>query len=185
MDDLYAVLGVSKTASADEIKKAYRDAAFKYHPDRNPGDADAEEKFKKINSAYAVLSDPSQRAQYDRYGSTESQSYGSYGQQQTYNPFEEMFGGNAHNYGSDRRYEYNWTTNQREEYQPTRAEAFSMFLRNGVALFLGVFFFRFSFFILPIGPFIAIAVIISGFKGIIRSIKYMLKAKPKNGGGTD
>ena len=54
MDDLYAVLGVSKTATADEIKKAYRDAAFRYHPDRNGGDAAAEEKFKQINAAYAV-----------------------------------------------------------------------------------------------------------------------------------
>ena len=68
MDDLYAVLGVSKTATADEIKKAYRDAAFRYHPDRNGGDAAAEEKFKQINAAYAVLSDPDKRRQYDQYG---------------------------------------------------------------------------------------------------------------------
>lgn len=183
MDDLYAVLGVPKTATADEIKKAYRDAAFKYHPDRNPGDSAAEEKFKKINSAYAVLSDPSQRTQYDRYGSAGEQGYNPYGQgqsQQAYNPFEEMFGG-----GSDRRYTYTWTSERREDYQPTRGEAFSMLLKNGVTLFLGIFFFRVSFFILPIGPIIAVAAIASGFSGVIRSLKYMIKSKPKGGGGTD
>ena len=52
MDDLYSVLGVSKTATAEEIKKAYRNLAFKYHPDRNPGDKAAEEKFKQISAAY-------------------------------------------------------------------------------------------------------------------------------------
>jgi len=65
MDDLYEVLGVPKTASSDEIKKAYREAAFKYHPDKNPGDATAEEKFKKISAAYAVLGDEAKRSQYD------------------------------------------------------------------------------------------------------------------------
>lgn len=66
--DYYEVLGVGKDASADDIKKAYRRMAMKYHPDRNPGDKVAEEKFKEIGEAYAVLSDDQKRAAYDRYG---------------------------------------------------------------------------------------------------------------------
>lgn len=66
--DYYEVLGVSKTASADEIKKAYRKIALQYHPDRNPGDKEAEEKFKEAAEAYDVLSNPDKKAQYDRFG---------------------------------------------------------------------------------------------------------------------
>jgi curved DNA-binding protein len=67
--EYYQLLGVAKTASADEIKKAYRKLAIKYHPDKNPGDKQAEEKFKEISEAYAVLSDPEKRQQYDTFGS--------------------------------------------------------------------------------------------------------------------
>jgi molecular chaperone DnaJ len=66
--DYYEILGVSKTAGADEIKKAYRKVAMQYHPDRNPGDKAAEEKFKEAAEAYEVLSDADKRAKYDRYG---------------------------------------------------------------------------------------------------------------------
>ena len=66
--DYYEVLEVAKNASSDEIKKAYRKKALQYHPDRNPGDKEAEEKFKEAAEAYGVLSDPDKRARYDRYG---------------------------------------------------------------------------------------------------------------------
>lgn len=66
--DYYEILGVSKTSSNDEIKSAYRKLAMKYHPDRNPGDKEAEEKFKELAEAYEVLSDQTKRSQYDRFG---------------------------------------------------------------------------------------------------------------------
>lgn len=69
--DYYETLGVAKSATTDEIKKAYRKLALKYHPDKNKGDKAAEEKFKKVSEAYAVLSDAEKKQQYDTYGSTD------------------------------------------------------------------------------------------------------------------
>lgn len=66
--DYYEVLGLQKGASEDEIKKAFRKMAMKYHPDRNPGDKEAEEKFKEVNEAYSILSDPDKKNKYDRFG---------------------------------------------------------------------------------------------------------------------
>lgn len=68
--DYYSVLGVEKSAAPEEIKKAFRKLAVKYHPDRNPNDKNAEDRFKEINEAYAVLSDPKKREEYDTYGSS-------------------------------------------------------------------------------------------------------------------
>ena len=78
--DYYEVLGVDKNATEDEIKKAYRKIAIKYHPDRNPGNKEAEEKFKEAAEAYDVLHDPQKRQQYDQFGfETPNSGFGGFG----------------------------------------------------------------------------------------------------------
>lgn len=74
----YDVLGVSKTATADEIKKAYRKLAMKHHPDKNKGDKASEAKFKEVSAAYEVLSDEKKRKNYDTFGSAEAGSFGGF-----------------------------------------------------------------------------------------------------------
>lgn len=93
--DYYEVLGVSKTASLEEIKKAYRRLALKYHPDRNKGDKEAEEKFKEAAEAYAILSDETKRAQYDQFGHSLGGSgfQGFQGFEETFRGFGDIFGG--------------------------------------------------------------------------------------------
>ena len=88
--DLYEVLGVSKNASEDEIKKAFRKQARELHPDVNKA-PDAEDRFKELNEAYDVLSDPNKRAQYDRFGTIPGAAGGGGGSQ--YVDFEDLFGG--------------------------------------------------------------------------------------------
>lgn len=99
--EYYEVLGVPRGANADEIKKAYRKMAVKYHPDKNPGDKAAEEQFKELSEAYEILSDPQKRAAYDQYGHAafDARSRGGFGRSSAggfHDPFEvfrEVFGG--------------------------------------------------------------------------------------------
>ena len=93
--DYYKVLGVDKNSSADDIKKAFRKLAVKYHPDRNQGDKQAEERFKEINEAYAVLSDPEKKQQYDTFGS--SGFHQQYSQEDIFRGFD--FGGTFRDMG--------------------------------------------------------------------------------------
>jgi molecular chaperone DnaJ len=95
--DYYEILGIEKSASAAEIKKAYRKKAIDYHPDRNPGDTAAEEKFKKAAEAYEVLSDPDKRARYDRYGHAAFEGGGGFGSggmnmEDIFSQFGDIFG---------------------------------------------------------------------------------------------
>ncbi len=101
--DYYEVLGVQKNANADEIKKAYRKAAIKYHPDKNPGDKEAEEKFKEAAEAYDVLSNPDKRARYDQFGHAGMSGaaggggfgggFGGFSMEDIFSQFGDIFGG--------------------------------------------------------------------------------------------
>ena len=192
MEDLYAVLGVTKNASADEIKKAYRNQAFKYHPDRNPGDASAEEKFKQINSAYSVLGDEAKRRQYDLYGSESSSSnaynsaFNSYYSQNTQNqrqnyqqqwnqdPFWDFF--------NDSEY-YNRASQDSNTYTETSRRTESPSRKAGIQMFgKGVFQAFFAFMILTIIPYffpLNIICFVVGIRGIVDvfgSLKYIFRS---------
>lgn len=100
--DYYEVLGVDRNATADEIKKAYRSLAFKYHPDKNPGNTEAEEKFKEAAEAYSVLSDEAKRQRYDQFGHAGSGAGagaggfgGGFTMEDIFSQFGDIFGGSA------------------------------------------------------------------------------------------
>ena len=97
-EDYYKTLGVSKGASASEIKKAYRKMAIKYHPDKNPGDKAAEEKFKEAAEAYDVLSNPEKKSRYDQFGHQAFQNGGAgfgggMNMDDIFSQFGDIFGG--------------------------------------------------------------------------------------------
>ena len=195
MSNYYEILGVSKNATADEIKKAYRTLAFKYHPDRNQGNAAAEEKFKQISAAYDVLGDETKRRNYDSGGYTDNNSYSSSSEQNQYqyqrqyqytysNPFgDDNFWEWFNNAGFRSRYQqtqksqdnYSQQYYSQDDEPQTRSSYFSTFVLKVLQTIVGMMFFRFSWFIIPFGPIICICVIVNGVSGIIKSLKGMFK----------
>lgn len=204
MEDLYNELGVSKTATAEEIKKAYRELAFKYHPDRNPGDAAAEEKFKNINAAYSVLGDETKRTQYDNYGSADAnayqnpfanQQYGSANQFTNSDAFWDWFSNaqNANGQNSSQEnntywHTYSWGSGAKPEapHAMTKSEAISMLFTRILMVALGLFFLPYSkYFIIlfPIGllaPVFCIMAIANGLTGVIRALKIIISNSKNN-----
>ena len=197
MTDYYADLGVSKNASADEIKKAYRKLAFKYHPDQNPGDKAAEEKFKKITAAYDVLGDEEKRRQYDNGGfnpfeqaysaNQTNQSY-----QNTYTQGQDFWSWFTNSYNTNSQHQHQQAENWQEQYTQysnnteydqehshrytyrySKSTLFSKLMIGILKLLGGLYLFRFSFILIPFGPILCIMLIAGGVKGIIRSIRLL------------
>ncbi len=180
MEDLYSVLGVSKTASSDEIKRAYRVLAMKYHPDRNPGDTVAEEKFKSISSAYSILGDEQKRREYDMrsdYSYTTSQSsYNNSGTGSYYDPFAQ-WANNSDSYNTQfHRTYYTYTTSSDHNTNSniTKAEYFAMLIQKAIILMLCMFFFRFSFLFLPVGPLLCLFGFVKSITGISEALRGLL-----------
>lgn len=190
MNDYYSVLGISKNATQEEIKKAYRNLAFKYHPDRNPDNKEAEEKFKKISEAYDVLGDEKKRAEYDRFGSAGSSynsensyyqnNYQNYYQQQSYsNPFGsedsfwQWFNSSAgQNSGRNTNYYYEYK-NPEQNY--SKKSLWTEFFMKVGQIIIGLFFFRFSWIIIPFGPLLCLGLLVTGFTGAVRALRLIFK----------
>lgn len=185
MKNYYEVLGISKTASADEIKKAYRNLAFKYHPDRNSGDKVAEEKFKEINEAYDVLSDEKKRADYDSFGTSNPHYSGTNNSYNRNNDFtnEETFwnwfnGNTTNSYGNNntyRNYYYQSTNsyNKKEDYV-SKKSLFKTLLYKILQVFVGLFLTN-VLWIIPFGFIICIGIIINGVIGAGKALKALLQ----------
>ena len=190
MNDYYSVLGISKNATQEEIKKAYRNLAFKYHPDRNPDNKEEEERFKKISEAYDVLGDEKKRAEYDRFGSAGSSynsensyyqnNYQNYYQQQSYsNPFgsEDSFwqwfnSSASQNSGRNTNYYYEYK-NPEQNY--SKKSLWTEFFMKVGQIIIGLFFFRFSWIIIPFGPLLCLGLLATGFTGAIRALRLIFK----------
>ncbi len=196
MKDYYEVLGVSKTASADEIKKAYRTLAFKYHPDRNAGNKEAEEKFKEITAAYDVLGDEAKRRNYD-LGGYSANDYAGASQQQyqrqyqyTYaDPFGEDFWqsfngayrqNQTQNQSQNDNYNnyYNNQNRYRQRRSYTRSDYWQMLFLKAIQTVVAMLMFRISYFI-PFGFLICIGVIADGIRGVGTAIRGLKTVKSK------
>ena len=135
MQDYYAILGVDKNASAEDIKRAYRKLAFRYHPDQNPGDAAAETKFKEINAAYDVLGDEAKRHNYDLFGSSASGGSGA-AYQTAEDPFEQWFRRNAEDAQRDAQYtQYTYYYDFGNEQKHSRHDAKISLFHNALTAF--------------------------------------------------
>ena len=180
MEDLYKILGVNRSASADEIKKAYHDLAMQYHPDFNPGDPEAEYRFKKISSAYAVLSDAVQRSEYDGqmfrsrvegYDSTWRNPYENYTAADFIGAFNYFF--NAH------RYQHSSSAPKPKEKVPV--EGWNAVARGMIIFIAAVVLARFTGRLGFMGIILSFAVLFFGIRYIIKGFADMFSTGRKDG----
>lgn len=178
MSDYYERLGVSRDASTEQIKKAFRERAFEYHPDRNPGNPGAEEKFKKVNEAYSILGDADKKMRYDAGGYSsngfESGGFAANG----FNP--EDFMRNRSN-GETPFGQYTWTFNagnpRRSDPVYSKRDVVEMLLRSIVSVVVGVLLFRLSAVFGIFGILICITAIGRGLMNSLRAIMLLVNFK--------
>jgi len=170
--DYYDTLGVPRDATADQIKKAFRERALESHPDRNPDNPAAEEKFKKINEAYSTLSDPAKKNRYDVGGYTadDIRTAGQAGG----DPYGDPFG---NPYGRQYTWTYTMNTGARREEPLSRREALEMLLRSLLSFVAGILLFRLSTVFGIFGILICISVIGRGLVNSLRAISLLLNMK--------
>jgi molecular chaperone DnaJ len=178
MSDHYETLGVPRDADTDRIKKAYRDLAFKYHPDRNSGDPAAEEQFKKISEAWSVLGDSEKRSHYDLYGSESRNPYAQGG-----NPYGNPWARTGDSEEDNPFSGFGWTfygpfgsyTRQSREAPPplTRREAVELLVKGIVTVLFGVLLFRFSLIFGILGLIISVTAIGRGILNTLRAISLL------------
>lgn len=198
MKDYYEILGVDRNASDDDIKKAYRKKALKYHPDRNQGNKEAEARFKEINDAYQVLGDAKKRAEYNSYGFHGEDSYSertsAYGRQASAHQYEyqeSSFGSeesfwrwfqSAHDANeSERRTYYRWNESSSGK-KRTKAQLLSAFVVGVSQAILGIVLMSLIWWLLfPLGLIFSIAITGSGISGAFRAIRDFVNS-PNAGG---
>lgn len=161
MENYYDILNIPKNADSEEIKKSFRILAMKYHPDKNPGDKAAEEKFKKVNEAYSILSDTAKRREYDLRGQANNTYYQNYGKRE--NPFEDIFN------NSEKGFEtFTWTfTRKNKKEQKLSAKDAVIELLTGLCyILLGIFLIRSFIFLGIFGLILSFSVISNGIRKI-------------------
>lgn len=175
MENYYDILNITKNAGEEEIKKAFRTLAMQYHPDKNPGDKIAEEKFKKVNEAYSVLSDPIKKRDYDL-----KLQYNPYGAgNASSRPFsenvfteEDIFNGAGFDFGT-----FTWSSSARnkKEEKLSRKEALHEFLTGILYTVLGIVLIRSFIFLGIFGLILSFSVISNGIRKIKKAYSAVFK----------
>ncbi|MBN1615745.1 MAG: J domain-containing protein [Spirochaetales bacterium] len=169
--DYYEILGVSRDATADQIKKAFREQAFKFHPDRNPANAAAEERFKSLNEAYSVLGDPAKKNQYD------SGAYNDNPYNQAGPAYQDPFGQFTWRYYNPFEEAEQWKRQAGPQDPATRREAVELLVKSILTFLVGVLLLRLSFVFGIFGLIICLTAIGRGFVNSLKALRLLFSLR--------